>query len=177
MFQILLQILVVSLLAVSCQQPGNQANQAVTEVNSDSLLLHKADPVGQYGQADVNAQVVSLSELLKAPEQYEGKTVRIEGVVAEVCPMRGCWMDVAQDGQKIRVKVNDGEIVFPLSAAGHPATAVGVVEKIELSKEKAINWLAHEAEEKGQPFDSTQVTGPIVLWRIKGVGATIKSQS
>ena len=74
MIRYLIPTLLIILLAVSCQQPGNQANQAATEVNSDSLLLHKADPVGQYGQADVNAQVTSLSELLKAPEQYEGKT-------------------------------------------------------------------------------------------------------
>ena len=175
MFHVLLQILTIAFLAVGCQQPDNQAKQAVAEANSDSLLRHKPDPIGLYGHVNVEAQSLSLAELLQAPEQYEGKTVRIEGVVSAVCPMRGCWIDVAENGQKIRLKVNDGEIVFPLSAAGHFVTATGMVEKIELSKEEAVNWMAHMAE--GKPFDSSQVTGPVVIWRLKGVGATIKSQS
>ncbi|MCB0293569.1 MAG: DUF4920 domain-containing protein, partial [Calditrichaeota bacterium] len=69
----------------------------------------------------------------------------------------------------------DGEIVFPLSAKGHAAVVEGQVEKVELTQKQAIGWLSHEAEERGVPFDSTTVTGPMTIWRIKGAGAEIKS--
>ena len=76
--------------------------------------------------------------------------------------------------QDVNAKVKDGEIVFPLSAKGHAAVVEGQVEKVELTQKQAIGWLSHEAEERGVPFDSTTVTGPMTIWRIKGAGAEIK---
>jgi hypothetical protein len=96
--------------------------------------------------------------------------------VVEVCQKRGCWIEVASDRpyESVTVKVNDGEIVFPLSARGSQAVVEGFVERIELTREQAVKWKAHQAEEKGEAFDSSTVQGPLTIWRIKGVGAEIK---
>ena len=43
------------------------------------------------------------------------------GKILEVCPMRGCWINIGipkNPQNYIRVKVTDGEIVFPLSSKG-----------------------------------------------------------
>jgi hypothetical protein len=71
------------------------------------------------------------AEILAGIDRYDGKTVRVAGTVADVCQKRGCWLDVAGDGgDTIRLKVKDGEVVFPASIKGKKVIAEGVVVKI-----------------------------------------------
>ncbi|MGE5189973.1 MAG: DUF4920 domain-containing protein [Gemmatimonadota bacterium] len=72
----------------------------------------------------------SVSDILAEPGAWVGRTVKVTGRVVDVCPHRGCWMDLAGErpGQAIRVKVEDGVIVFPASAKGRRATVQGAVE-------------------------------------------------
>lgn len=85
-------------------------------------------------------------------------------------------MELASDKefQSIRVKVNDGEIVFPLEARGKLALIEGIVEKLEISKEELIKAMKHHAEEQGEPFDSTKITEGKTIYRLKGLAAKIQ---
>lgn len=148
---------------------------SVEAPSDEKKLLAKEDPTGSYGAVLELDETVSLAALLADPAAYKGKKVRVVGDVAESCPMRGCWIDVADGADKIRFKVKDGDMVFPMSSKGHRATVEGIVEKIELSQEKAVDYLAHLAEEKGEAFDSSSVTGPLTIWRLNGIGAEIAS--
>jgi len=117
---------------------------------------------------------MSLATLLAHPDDYVGKTVQVKGKIVEVCQMMGCWMDLTNDaGQKIRIKVNDGEIDFPKDGAGKMAVAEGKLTKSELSKEQAIARAKEEAEDKGKAFDPASVTGPQTIYQIQGSGAII----
>lgn len=129
-----------------------------------------------YGKGITAPSVIKLSALLEKPELFVGKVVRIEGLVTDVCPKRGCWMKVAGDKefQEIKIKVEDGVIVFPLSAKGKRADVEGILRKIELTKDEAIARAKHEAEEKKVPFDPKSVTGPMVIYQIEGTGAVIR---
>jgi hypothetical protein len=116
-----------------------------------------------------------ISEILADPEAYLDKTVLVEGEILDVCPMMGCWMELKSDDGEgmIKVKVKDGEIVFPVEAKGSTALVEGKVYKIELTREKAIEHFQHVAEEKGQEFDPSTITGPMTIYQIKGLGAEI----
>jgi hypothetical protein len=130
-----------------------------------------------YGAGVGKAQLVKISELTANPEAYVGKSIRVEGLVADVCPRRGCWMELAGDKefQTIRVKVDDGEMVFPLTAKGKVAQAEGVFTKFEVPAERVLAMKQHEAEEKGVPFDpKTAKVEPMVVYQLKGVGAVIR---
>ena len=65
--------------------------------------------------------------------------------------MRGCWLKLVDENENssIRVKVTDGEIVFPLSAKGKNVIAEGVLAKLEFTEQQAKNWKVHLAKEKG----------------------------
>jgi hypothetical protein len=145
--------------------------------NAETDRLHRADPAGSYGEALVLTEPVSIAAIHEDPESFEGKVVCVEGTVTEVCPMRGCWVELAdtEGGSTIRVKVDDGVIVFPLSAKGHGARVEGTVEKLEMTEAEARSWRQHEAAELGEDFDPESVTGPQTIWRIKGRGAEIRS--
>jgi hypothetical protein len=115
-----------------------------------------------------------LATLLAHPDDYVGKTVQVKGKIVEVCQMMGCWLDLTNDqGQKLRIKVNDGEIVFPKDSAGSVAVAEGKFTKTELTKEQAIARAKEEAEEKGAKFDPASVKGPATIYQIQGSGAII----
>ena len=117
-----------------------------------------------------------LATLLAHPADYVGKTVQVKGKIAEVCQEMGCWLELTNDaGQTLRVKVNDGEIVFPKDGAGKVAVAEGKFTKSELTKEQAMDRAKETAKEKGKTFDPASVTGPQTIYQIQGSGAVILS--
>ncbi|MBT8333197.1 MAG: DUF4920 domain-containing protein [Deltaproteobacteria bacterium] len=128
-----------------------------------------------YGKGLQVKEITAVSAILDNPDDFIGKTVRIEGMIIEVCAKRGCWVYVAGDrqGEKIQVKVTDGEIVFPMSASGRMGVVEGVVEELKLSREQMIKYLQHLAEEKGQPFDPSTVKDERMI-RLVGIGAEIE---
>ncbi len=136
----------------------------------------KTPETEKYGKDLTLKETVKISALMDNMPQFVGKAVLVEGKIVDVCAKRGCWMELASDKefQKIKIKVEDGEIIFPVTAKGKTATVEGVVEAIELSKEQALKYYQHQAEEKGTAFDSTSVTGPVTVYQIKGIGAIIK---
>ena len=138
-----------------------------------ATLVHAK--VYSYGKPVTPGAATAVSAILDNPEQYIGKPVKIQGMVIEVCAKRGCWIYVAGDrpGEKIQVKVTDGEIVFPMEASGRNAIVEGVVEELNISREEMIRYLQHMAEEKGQPFDPATVKDERMI-RLRGLGAEIE---
>ena len=126
-----------------------------------------------YGKALTLAQPTAVATIVAKPEQYVGKTVQVRGKVTEVCTMMGCWMQVVDQKDGMRIKVNDGEIVFPRTAVGKTATAEGILKKLVLSKEQAVARARHEAEEQGRKFDPASVKGGLVIYQVQGTGAVV----
>lgn len=129
------------------------------------------------GKGVGNTAPVKIADLLTNPDAYVGKTIRVDGLVTDVCPKRGCWMTLAGDdeSQSVRIKVDDGVIVFPKDAKGKRASAEGVFTKIELTRDEAIEQAKHRAEELGQVFDPSKAGDlPTVLYQIKGTGAVVR---
>ena len=134
-----------------------------------------ASNVETFGEKLTISEITKISEILAAPEQFVGKKVLVKGMVVDVCAKRGCWIYLASDKpfEKIQIKVLDGVIVFPMSARGKEALVEGEIEALKYSKEEAIAWLQHTAEEKGESFDPESVTSGMTVYRIKALGAEI----
>jgi hypothetical protein len=140
-------------------------------------LTVAADDGKTYGQGVGHADEVKLTELIAHPEKYVGKSVRVEGVVVDVCTKAGCWMDLAADANstKVRIKVKDGVMIFPVDAKGSQATAEGVFTKIQLKPDEARALAKHMAEDRGQVLDASKAENvPTVIYQIAGTGAVIK---
>jgi len=116
-----------------------------------------------------------ISDILADPGAYLDQTVLVEGEILDVCPMMGCWMELKSDDGEgmIKIKVKDGDIVFPVDAIGDNAVVEGTVYKIELTQEQAVDYYEHMAEESGDDFDPSTITGPMTIYQIKGLGAEI----
>lgn len=127
-----------------------------------------------YGKAPAAAETTSIARLLADPKAFAGKTIKVQGSVLDVCPKAGCWMELGAPGGAVRVKVDDGVMVFPVDAKGKPAVAEGKVEILEMSREQYLRWAEHLAEERGEAFDPATVgEGPYRLVQIHATGALI----
>ncbi len=116
---------------------------------------------------------MAVAAVLSDPEPLAGKTVQVKGKVAEVCQMAGCWMSLTDEGKSLRIKVNDGDIVFPKESVGKMAIAEGKLEKMELTRDQMIARAKHEAEEQGRKFDPKSVKSGKTIYQIQGVGAVV----
>lgn len=129
----------------------------------------------QLGQPLTVSKQTPIPAILKQPDKYVGQTVQVKGTVREVCQKMGCWMEVADPatGQAIRIKVKDGEIVFPKEAIGRTAVAEGKLAKLVLTREQMVARAKHEAEENNRPFDPDSIRSGATIYQIQGTGAVI----
>jgi len=126
----------------------------------------------KYGNGVSLSEATPVGEILANPEAYMGKKVRVDGIITGVCKKRGCWIQISdENGKGIRIKVEDGVIVFPATSMGHKASAEGVFTGIPIS---ALEKKHQEHEgEKHEACDS-KPEGAMVYF-IKGTGAEIES--
>ena len=162
---------VAALTLVACQNaPADNAPDEVAQ--AESAIFEGTT----YGEALTLTEITQVSAILDNPDQFLGERVLVEGMIVEVCETKGCWMDIASDREfeKIQIKVDDGVIVFPLTARGHAALAEGIVEELELTYEQALEEAQHHAEEMGEEFDpSTVPEGTQIIYRIRGLGVVV----
>lgn len=154
--------------SASIELKKNEGNEASTN--------QKSAPTEEYGTGANSNDAIKISEVLESPDKFTDKEITVSGLIVDVCPKRGCWMLLASDEkfQTLRIKVNDGEMVFPLSARGRQGTAKGKLAGNKLTQNKAIKYYKHLAEEKGEKFDPASVTGPVTIYMLRATGAAIK---
>jgi len=130
----------------------------------------------KYGKALTEKNLTKVSDIVASPAKFDGKRVRVQGTVVDVCPTRGCWIKIASDKEfeNIRFKVDDGVIVFPLDAKGKNAVAEGVVSVKTVSVEDQVAQGEKRAKEEGTAFDRTTIKGPKTILMIAGEGAEIQ---
>jgi len=129
-----------------------------------------------YGAGLTLKETTLVSAILENPDDYVGKTLQVKGLIVDVCAARGCWMYIAGDKpfQKLRFKVTDGDMVFPMTARGKTATVEGILQKFVLTKEQVLARKKHHAEETGEAFDPASVTSGETFYQLRGLGAVIE---
>jgi hypothetical protein len=130
-----------------------------------------------YGKGVTGAETIKASELMANADDYVGKTVRVEGIAVGVCAHRGCWINISSDteGEVVRLKVTDGEIVFPPEIVGEQVIAEGVWTSNKLDLDTTKRVCAHRAEKAGEKFDPESVTECMTVYQITGTGAEVRA--
>ena len=147
--------------------------------NKEERLLKKKNPIGFYGSAITKKEINDIRGIFSNPDLFIDEEILTKGKILEVCPMRGCWINICDPeypNKTIRVKVVDGEIVFPLSSKGKNVNVQGFFDKIEFSSEQAKKWKIHLQEEKGiivNPDSVIVESEDLIEYRIIGKGIQI----
>ena len=130
----------------------------------------------KYGKPVTLKETTKISDIYANPDQFNGKRVKVQGPIVDVCAERGCWIAIGSDQefQTLRFKVDDGVIVFPLEIKGQNAVVEGVLTVTTLSEAAQIEQGEHMAKEKKTTFDPKTVKGPKLAITLKGEGAEIE---
>ena len=137
--------------------------------------------ISLYGDDFNYDSIQSISSLINNANQFLDKQIITEGKIVDVCPMKGCWIEIKDfdSDQIIRVKVQDDIIIFPQDSKGKKVIVNGVFKKIEFTEDQAIKWKIHLAEEKGLKLEESDVTldsSDLIEYRIRGLGAKIVTE-
>lgn len=143
-----------------------------------SLILSTvvlADEVKKFGAEITLDQKTTLSEILTDAESFVGKKVLVEGTVIAVCAKRGCWIELSgeKDFEKMHVKVNDGEIVFPMEAKGKKALVEGEVYSVVVEGEGCGGDCKGEHKDENKE-ECKHEKNKKTVYMIKGLGAVIQ---
>jgi hypothetical protein len=113
-------------------------------------------------------EATPVKALIEKPADYVGKTIRVDGIATAVCEHMGCWMAIAPEndpnGTTVRLKVEDGKIVLPVSAKGKKVSAEGVFEVVD-EKDGEAKEAAGEHAKKDPKASKT--------YQLKGTGVVI----
>ena len=134
--------------------------------------------ISLYGDDFNYDSIQSIPSLINNANQFLDKQIVTEGKIVDVCPMKGCWIEIKDfdSDQIIRVKVQDDVIIFPQDSKKKKVIVNGIFTKIEFTEDQAIKWKIHLAEEKGLTLEENDVTldsSDLIEYRIKGLGAKI----
>jgi hypothetical protein len=98
-----------------------------------------------------------VATVLESPQKYAGKTIAVEGPVAGVCQVKGCWMTMLHGDKEMRVRFKDYAYFVPKDCAGRTARVEGVfaIEKIPVEEAR------HYLEDAGKPEEAAKITAPV----------------
>lgn len=82
---------------------------------------------GSFGQTISETNITLIKDILSNPEQFHGKTVRVEGKITDECPSGG-WFFLKDSTGLIYVNLHPSYFAIP-QAVGRSATAQGTVRK------------------------------------------------
>ncbi len=133
-----------------------------------------ADETGKtYGAGVTLTRAVPIATLLNTPQKHAGTSVRVDGVVSQVCQSMGCWIEIADPalGRGVRFKARDGVIVFPKEVVGRKVSAQGTFEEILTSPVRESHGEhAKSAESGGRPVAATPTEK--IYW-VRATGAVV----
>ena len=149
------------------------ASQDGAAVGSTGDAGGRTEAYGEPLQAGIAA--VPVANVMAEPAKYAGQTKRLQGVVTEVCQVKGCWLRLAgsaeaEDGIFVKFTCPvDGRLI-PMEAVGQSATVEGEIALTELTVEEA----RHYAEDSGATAEEiAAITAPQIQVRAKSPGAVV----
>jgi len=140
-------LLLVGMVSLGCG--GSEAPPVAVEPEKSAEVVPEAPAAGEhFGAAFTTTEAaITASALLDDPSAHVGKTIRVEGRVADVCQKAGCWMVISDENRTMRVLMKDHDFSVAKDGAGSWATIEGTV--VEKANDKAE--AEHFASESAKP--------------------------
>jgi len=111
-----------------------------------------------YGEKITDKGAIPVTELVQKMESQNELTVKVEGVVLEVCQTKGCWMTLdLGNGEKMRVTFKDYGFFMPKNISGKTV----VIDGIASISTTSVEELKHYAEDAGKTKEEIEkITAP-----------------
>ena len=100
-----------------------------------------------YGNGIKMRKALPFHEVYQNPGKYKNRDILIEGTVTSVCKTKGCWMEITDGKDKIRVKFENYSFFVPWDSKGKKVKIQGKILKEKVKVDTFKHWL----EESGEP--------------------------
>jgi Domain of unknown function (DUF4920) len=94
-----------------------------------------------------SAAQTTLSDATKNFEKYKGQPIALTGTVKKVCQSSGCWFELSQGEQVVRITMKDYGFTVPKDILNKSVKVVGVME----SKTLPVKVVRHYMKDEGRP--------------------------
>jgi hypothetical protein len=143
--------LAIILIAVSCSSDRGNGN---ISASGESPLL------------------VSITEILSDPLEYDGKAISIEGVITHVCRHSGDKMRVMQQGSDLSLQIMLGDFTgrFDAESEGMPVKLTGLL----LTEVTNLDELAHHTHE-GESHECENTRQAVEVMKARGLDPRIRT--
>ena len=138
-------------------QPASAPTSMPTSAPTSQPATQPAKPAAtQTGWTDIHrgapltqTDTLTMDDIAAKPADFAGQTVRVAGLVKNVCRKKGCWMILSSDktAAKARVTFKDYAFFVPLDSKDSKAVVEGIVEVKTLSEGER----KHLADDAGKP--------------------------
>jgi hypothetical protein len=115
-----------------------------------SFMFSQNKIMKTYGGEVKLKKVTPFHEVFENSGKFRNRSIVIEGTVTAVCKTKGCWMEVTDGKEKIRVKFENYGYFVPWDSKGKHVKVQGKVLKEKVKAETYKQWL----KESGEPFDT-----------------------
>lgn len=126
-----------------------------------------------FGKPLQGLPTTALSEILKSPDSFGGKTLRTEGTVSAVCSQKGCWMTLGDGEKVVRVTFKDYGFFVPKDIAGATVVVEGTF-KVETIPEATAKH--YEKETPGGKPEAVKGDQKQLSFEATGVELTRKKK-
>jgi hypothetical protein len=177
-------LLTLVLIACGASEPTAEAPAAPEAVAAPEVAAAAPEaaataPEGwsSFGSAFTADDVIPAAQLLKDSASFTGKTVRVEGRVADVCSKKGCWMVLTapEGGQEMmRVTMKDHAWGLPLDCTGQAIQLEGEVVAKAVDPETVEHYKSESRKPEMTP--ETQATAG-TSYELVASGARLKPVS
>ena len=128
-----------------------------------------------YGVKPSLQEVTSLRDVFTNPDQYQDKTILVEGLVRNVCRKKGCWMEVSESSDALsrsfRVTFKDYGFFVPTTSAGSRVRIQGTVQQSSLSPEDVTHL-----EAEGAKFSTKMPDGSVASFSLVASGVELQTK-
>ncbi len=124
-----------------------------------------------FGSEFTTQETLAASSFLADPAPFVGKTVRVEGRVAEVCQKAGCWMVLADGDKSLRVRMKDHAFSVDKAGEGCTASIEGQVVATPVDP-KTVEHYASESKEGATMPENSATNG--MVYEIEATGVAMK---
>ncbi|CCH52196.1 hypothetical protein BN8_01173 [Fibrisoma limi BUZ 3] len=123
-----------------------------------SFTVSAQSEVSYHGKKISEKGAIQATQLVDKMGTKAEMPAKVEGVVEDVCKMKGCWMKVKTgDGQSMRVTFKDYGFFVPKDIVGKKV----VVEGTAQTTVTPVDELRHYAHDAGKPKEEIEkITEP-----------------
>jgi len=128
-------------------------------------------PGTTFGAAVTATGAVAVADLPNLLKDEQSHTVKVSGVVTDVCPKKGCWISLqTPDNTKVFVKMKDYGFFVPVELKGKTIVMEAEAKTVKTSVDELKHY-AEDAKKSKEEIDA--ITEPKEEIRLTASGIVI----